>query len=150
MGSKKRLKNIEPNIKIADEGLDDSSKIDYPVICLRHLTTNSDHNFDYFKKDKNKKLEAYENFLQKVEEIQKSTWKELMLADKFKGFETLENSQIKFKGKEVRHLVSADTKIYILRFGKDYRLLGFKTSRCSNSFHVIGFDFNYTAYNHGS
>lgn len=148
MGRDKKFKKPSSEIKLMDKRPDDYSKLDYPVICLRHLTTNAEHNFDYFKKDKNKKLEAYEFFLKKIEEIQKKTWKELMLSNKFKGFETMNKSGIKFEGKDVSGLISGDTKIYVLRFGKDYRLLGFKTSRCNNSLHIIGFDFNFSAYKH--
>lgn len=46
--------------------------------------------------------------------------------------------------------ISYDTKLYVFRFGNDYRLIGYKSNRCRAALHIIGFDFDYSLYDHGN
>ena len=78
--------------------------------------------------------------------MERTSWKELFNADKYKGFESMNISQVKFKPNPLKQ-VSNDQKVLVVRFNREkYRMIGIKEK---NVFQVIGFDFNYKAYNHG-
>lgn len=61
------------------------------------------------------------------------------------GSETILKSQVRFQPSGF--IMSEDEKVYVLRFGAGmkYRLLGV---RRENVLCVIGYDFNYSAYDH--
>ena len=85
-------------------------------------------------------------------EISKKTWKEWLQESKKVGCETLDYSRININPTGI-NLVN-DEKIYIFRFktadNKDNgRILGFKKDKCP-IYYIIGFDFNLSAYDHGS
>lgn len=122
----------------------------YPHISFRYMTKNSDHNFDYIENcvDRDQALIAT-NLFRRLEEITKLSWQQLGADRKQNGYETLRRKQIKFKGTDAN---TEDSKVYVFRFdthrgsGKG-RIVGFKDSPCSALF-VIGFDFDFDAYNH--
>lgn len=44
-----------------------------------------------------------------------------------------------------------DEKLFLQRFaGQDYRLIMYKSPDIDNLMYIIGFDFDHTAYDHGS
>ena len=46
--------------------------------------------------------------------------------------------------------LTSDSKIIVFRFNKQMcRILLVQSKLCSNLLYVIGYDWNYTAYNHG-
>lgn len=124
--------------------------IQYPTICLKHLTGNKNYNFEYFTHNVRDKNKAHESFLRWIAKVQDQTWLELTQQNKRTGLETLENHRFSFQGKDIQKYVSPDTKMYVFRFHSEkYRIIGFKDSRCSNTLHIVGFDFDYSAYDHG-
>lgn len=69
------------------------------------------------------------------------------------GYEMIPISQFKINfDSEIREKLqlTSDSKIIVFRFNKQMcRILLVQSKRCSNLLYVIGYDWNYTAYNHG-
>lgn len=119
---------------------------EYPIFAFQYITTNKDYNINYFKKSVRDKCKAYSSMFHKIDLMERTSWKELFNADKYKGFESMNISQVKFKPNPLKQ-VSNDQKVLVVRFNREkYRMIGIKEK---NVFQVIGFDFNYKAYNHG-
>lgn len=134
--------------KISKE--DDNNKvsikkdIDYPVFSFKHITTNKKYNINYFNKVRDK-AKAYGALFYIMDVFQNRSWLESMNLDKKNGFETISYKELKFNPKSFD--LARDDKLLIVRFKRDkYRMIGMKED---NIFHVFGFDFNYSAYDHG-
>ena len=112
---------------------------------FQYLTTNKQHNFEYFGHDFRAKGQAFEYLLEFLRRLTAKTLLEVSSLRKTDdcGFEQLPHQQIKFK--PVGITLEQDAKIHVFRFGSDYRLLGFFERAVLN---IIGFDFNYSAYKH--
>lgn len=118
--------------------------IDYPVFSFKHITTNKKYNINYFNKVRDK-AKAYGALFYIMDVFQNRSWLESMNLDKKNGFETISYKELKFNPKSFD--LARDDKLLIVRFKRDkYRMIGMKED---NIFHVFGFDFNYSAYDHG-
>lgn len=119
-------------------------------LSWEYMTTNSRHTFEYFQKFRDE-LNARKDLSDIVRYLNQSTWQEVLSVRKYQKFgaETLEPSDLKFSPNGYEFTV--DQKVFVFRFGpgNDYRLIGVKGSD-SNVLYVIGYDFNFKAYNHGS
>lgn len=129
----------------------DKNNIAFSFGCI---TTNKKYNFDYFgKKDRNNKWKAYSQLYDKILKLSEKNWSELLDAPKksLLGFECIPYGQIKFDTPKATYLnLSKDTNIYVFRFGSgDFRLLGIKRDGCP-ILHIIGFDFDFSSYDHGN
>lgn len=118
---------------------------EYIAISFRYLTTKKDYNFDYFGKNLENCREVKAKLLDRIAEISSSTWLDMQNLPKTTGFETLCFDDIRFSPKE--YIFSKEEKVYVLRACKDYRIIGFKLGTV---YYIIGFDFNYSAYDHGT
>lgn len=77
--------------------------------------------------------------------MQNSNWHNLFSRDKTHGFESIPSKQLKFRPNNYK--LTPDSKVLVIRFKKQkYRMIGMKKN---NIFHVFGFDFDHSAYNHG-
>ncbi|WP_288866768.1 hypothetical protein [uncultured Sneathia sp.] len=112
-------------------------------VSFEIITTNSKFNFNYFSsKMIREKAKAYDELHRLLAEISNSYFKKLMNKIKNKGLEKLED--INFK--PCKQLYN-DENIYVMRFNQQkYRLIFILRD---NIVYIIGFDFNYSAYNHG-
>ncbi|WP_277287543.1 hypothetical protein [Sneathia sanguinegens] len=112
-------------------------------VSFEIITTNSKFNFNYFSsKMIRDKAKAYDELHRLLAEISNSYFKKLMNKIKNKGLEKLED--INFK--PCKQLYN-DENIYVMRFNQQkYRLIFILRD---NIVYIIGFDFNYSAYNHG-
>ena len=118
--------------------------IDYPVFSFKHITTNKKYNINYFNKPRDK-AKAYGALFYIMDVFQNRSWLESMNLDKKNGFETISYKELKFNPKSFD--LARDDKLLVVRFKRgDYRMIGMKED---NIFHVFGFDFNYSAYDHG-
>ena len=124
----------------------DSKIEEYPIFCFKHLTTNKDYCFKYFQN--NKGLEqAKAIILDDIINLQSKTWLALGMESKKTGFETISYNQLNFKPANLD--LSNDTKLIVFRiYGQNWRLIGYKSDNFKSVLHIIGFDFNYTAYKH--
>lgn len=119
------------------------------AVSFADLTTNKDYNFDYFSgSDLKGKLKAFEQFTAFLQRLTSQT--RLDISKKSKkddcGLETIDLKFLKFKPNVS---LGSDTKIDVFRFGNGkYRLIGFFEKEQDNVLKILGFDFDYSAYEH--
>lgn len=126
--------------------ISDIKSLGYPVFCFKHLTNNKNFNFEYFKIIK-EKTEAKGIILDKLIEIQNKTWFELHQMNKKVELETLSIEIINFEPNNYEF--SKDQKVYVFRLNSQkWRMIGIKSGHNNDVLHIIGFDFNFSAYRH--
>jgi len=140
------LKNKKTNNRISQNQAV-QSKDDRIGFSFVYLTTNTDHNFLYFKKNKSECYKVKAALYDRIEEITKEPWLYWYGQSKFNGIETIPAKEIKFKPSGYEF--SDGDKVIVFRFNGDKgRIIGVKLDS-SPFYYVIGFDFDYSAYNHG-
>lgn len=115
-----------------------------------HLTTNKRYNFDYFQGDLRKEIEARRGLDELLQTLSKSTWLEIGQRNhkSFGGRELLKREEIYFEPSGEG--LTADEKVCVFRFkSSDCRLLGIRENG-GDVLYIIGFDFKFNAYDHGS
>jgi len=150
MSKKLKPQNQITKIKPSSKGDGQcQSTLQSPVFCFGYLTTNGSYNFDYFNNDKNGKLQAFEKLLVMLAELSRTRWTELLIMGKKRGMETIEFQQVHFNPSNLT--IQKHEKMYIFQFdcGKK-RIICYKSVNCRLTLHVVGFDFNFSAYDHGS
>lgn len=121
--------------------------LNYPSFSFEFLTSQSEFNFDYFKSDHESANEAKAALIDKMILLAQEDWKDLEHLTKRTGFELINHSEIKIKNDHIPF--ELPEKYIIFRFDKQkFRLIGFKL-KSNPVFYILGFDFNYSAYNHG-
>ena len=116
-----------------------------------HITTLKGYSLnDLFELNDNKALKSY---FALIEAISKSTWVELQKRRKntIGGFEILQSSCFNKKiANEYNTEMTNDIKLHVFRFGNGdkYRMVGYKSHNCSRTFHVLGFDLDFSLYDH--
>lgn len=140
----RKIKEPKNNNKVSRK----DSDLNYPVFCFKYLTTNNKYNINFLKKSRDKQ-KAYGALFYKINELQTQKWEEIYMTNKEVGLETIKFNNINFNPNNLK--LTQDTKVISIRFKRGkYRIIGIKSSKNKDVFHVIGFDFNYSAYNHGS
>lgn len=121
---------------------------DKPLFSFKHITKNKNFNFDSKSIDEKELKKFHASLNKKIIDIETNfTVKYLFSLRNKEIFESFCINKIKFKPNEIT--VSDDTKIYIFRVTSKYRMICLY-SDIAPVFHVIGFDFRFNAYNHGS
>lgn len=116
----------------------------YPAISYRYMTTNK----QYSLKDKCEPIMLAHILHKRLLEITQKPWIYWSQQDKGYGFETLEYSRININPSGCE--LTGDEKIIIFRFDSSRcRILGFRKDSCP-TLYIIGFDLNFSAYNHGN
>ena len=90
---------------------------------------------------------------EKLEELSKLTWKELQNRPKEAGYETIPISQFKIDLTNIKNDLNLadDSKIIVFRFNnQNARLLGVRSQECSSILYIIGYDWDFSAYDHGN
>lgn len=90
---------------------------------------------------------------ERLEEISNLTWIELQNRPKEASYETIPISQFKIDLTSIKNdlNLSDDSKIIVFRFNnQNARLLGVRSQECSSILYVIGYDWDFSAYHHGS
>ena len=140
---------VKPPKKISSVRLEEPPSIlERVAVSYAHVTTNKAYSYACFGKNGWKdELLARRSASDLLREITGASWKAMILGRKedFGGSETIPKKRIVFQ--PVGLIMSEDEKVYVLRFGAGmkYRLLGV---RRENVLCVIGYDFNYSAYDH--
>lgn len=126
-------------------------KSDTIKFSWQYLTTNKTHNFERFKGEWRQELSARQELSDLVRDLCSSTWTQALLRRKNEkhGAETLSMDDLRFAANGYQF--SNDQKVIVFGLGSNssYRLLGIKGDE-SNVLYVIGYDFDFSAYNHGS
>lgn len=116
------------------------------TFSLEYITMNASHTFDYFGKNMREELAARQSLSVLLKELSRRSWMEIAQIGKKTqcGFETLPAMQLRFTPSGYEF--SRDEKVWVFRFGKQqYRLIGIQDDR---TLYVIGYDFDFSAYNH--
>jgi hypothetical protein len=98
-------------------------------------------------------LSALQALLKKLNFITSNTWNELGKLRKNIGFETLSMDRFnKSIANNLNFELSSNDKLYVFCFGKtdSYRLVGLKSFEFPGAFYILGFDWDFSLYNHGS
>lgn len=145
-----KIKNKEEKRKVSPQRLKDkrgSGCDQYPAFSFRYLTTNKGYNFEYFKDENDKKIVML-FLVERMKEITATSYLQWSGKSKNCGNEMLEFWQINVKPNALE--LSKAEKVIVFRFFQQkYRALCIRQDRCP-ILYVIGFDFNHTAYHHGS
>jgi hypothetical protein len=140
----KKINNLKKNDVIVNSK---DNKITHPVFCFRYLTNNKNYNFNYFNTD-NERNEVYRYLYEKIITMSNSSWREFFSKPKISGLETIEYKDFNFNVNKIN--LSKDDKLISIRFANQkYRIIGQKSELNDCVFHVLGFDFDHSAYNHG-
>jgi len=152
----KRLKEQKSKVKIsrdiATKSVGESCE-QYPTFSFLHLTTNKKHNFSYFGTSQKTDLQkTQKNCLDRLIEISNKDWRSWLNLGKYIGCEPLDYSIMHFQAHGIS--LASDENIYVFRFKlynnkDDGRILGFRKGKCP-IYYIIGFDFDFSAYDHGS
>ncbi|MDU5274412.1 MULTISPECIES: hypothetical protein [Peptoniphilus] len=148
--SNKYIKSINDNNIVTKSG----SIVNYPIFSFKHITRNNKYNIKFFKKSKDKQR-AYGALFYLIGEMQQMTWKDFIRLPKEKGMESMKSSELNFYPNDYN--LTPDQKVVVIRFNRQkYRVIGIKERIPGASdkegidiFHVFGFDFDYSAYDHG-
>ena len=136
----KNKKDRKPKIKLDEPD-------EYPIADFKYLTSNKKYNFGYFN-NLRESIEGKAIILDKIIDIQKYSWLELMQMRKNIGIEYIDYEQLKFSPSNTK--IVEDSKVVIMRLNsQNWRLIGVKSKNLKNVLHIIGFDFDFSAYNHG-
>lgn len=122
----------------------------HPAFSFEYVTSNKHYSFEYFK-DRNDKRKASTALVQKLHELSLISWTDIILRDKEMGMESMPFHVLNFSPlSEFSKTITKDAKFMAFRFNnQSNRLIGIKSEACP-IFHIIGYDFDYTAYSHGS
>ena len=122
---------------------------------FKYLTDNKKFNFDYFK-DMRIRHDAYKTLCDRLQELSAYDVMTLRGMSKQQGCEAIPYSDFNDSFQAVLNkveIVSKDSKLLIFRFNKgNYRIIVKSgiLDKHENILHIIGFDFDYSAYDHGS
>lgn len=115
------------------------------------LTDDKDYTFSKFGKSNIREhLIVRQELDELLFEISKCTWAELQDRSKMQlgGFESMKLTDLKPQVYK-RAKLTRDVSTIVFRFGGNkYRLIGYKYPK-SNVLYVLGFDLDFSAYNHG-
>ena len=112
------------------------------------------HNGHYGLKvlEKNKNADACISLLEKLQELSKIDIVTAHAFGKKRGMEKIPIKQLNEDAQKVclnSGIVTNDSKITIFRFGsQDYRIIGKDDVNTPNLIHIIGFDGDFSAYDH--
>ncbi|MCI8640698.1 MAG: hypothetical protein HFJ59_02335 [Clostridia bacterium] len=123
------------------------------LLSFKYSINNRDYTIKNITTAKKKCNREIENLFKKLEEITNLTWKELQNRPKQTGYETIPISEFNICLDNIKQdlNLSDDSKIIVFRFNSQKsRLLGVKSYECSSILYIIGYDWNFSAYNHGS
>lgn len=140
--SQKKIK--EKRISFSAAGSDTRKKV---VFSFEYLTKNKNYMFAYFADRIRDELQVRQSLSELLKALSTKTWVEVAQLDKRAqcGFETLPAIQLRFSPDG--YDFSRDEKVWVFRFGnQQYRLIGIQSD---NVLYVLGYDFDYSAYNHG-
>ena len=146
----KKIKGAKSTVKL------NIKKVDAPqliTVSFCYLSKNKTRNFGFFgSKNIRQKADAFEQMLSFLQRLTLKTRADIaeIAKDRDCGFEMLDNEIVNCTPNGYQF--SENDKVTVFRFGDNgnggnYRLLGFFENN-SPVLYIIGFDFDYSAYQH--
>ncbi|MCI5892104.1 MAG: hypothetical protein MRZ66_01690 [Clostridiales bacterium] len=139
-------KAADNNTKVLSHG---EHCISFSFNCI---TNNKKYNFEYFKNSKYEYNKMAASLLEKLMLLSQYKWEQLIHSGRKNqlGFEDMQYGEIGFNTPREDFLsLSKDSKVYVFRFNNNkMRMISAKRDKCP-IIHIIGFDFDFSAYDHG-
>lgn len=121
---------------------------EYPAFSFTHITKNNAFNMSHFTSGSRDMERCMSKLYEKLEKLSVHRWRDLLGLNKRAGIEFIPMHKLNFEPADSL-IVSKDEKFISARFnGQDYRIIAVKQDKCP-IMHVIGFDFDFSAYDHG-
>lgn len=123
----------------------------YPWISFRSMTRNARYDLSTLRQGSERE-QTLSGLYRRLTELTGHTWLYWTQQPKRIGLETMKYDDIQFEADANANLTK-DTTLYIFRFdthigeGKG-RIIGYKNAPCA-VYHIIGYDIDFSAYNHG-
>lgn len=147
MSSKTRIKQQKEN-KVYSQNKVQNTRDNYIAFSWQYLTKNKKYTFDYFANNMRNEMDArraLSSFLIYLSSLKVRDILSRKKDDKG-GFERIDTNSLSFSPSN--NYFGDDTEVTVFRFcNQKYRLIGFLRS---SILYIIGYDFDYSAYNHGS
>lgn len=147
---------MPPKIKDNKRNQDKIQKVPYEPLSklcfsFSHMTSNNRYSFK--KVDAGNKTNAYEKFIGKLAELSGIDVIEAHQLGKIRGMEKIPYKQLSESMKQIcidTGIVSKDSKVAVFRFNnQNYRMICKDDIMHPNLMHIIAFDFDFSAYDHG-
>ena len=123
------------------------------LLSFKYSVNNKNYKIEKITNSKEKNNKTIQKLFEKLEEISNLTWKELQNRPRETGYEMIPISQFNISLKNIKEALnlSDDSKIIVFRFNNQKcRLLGVRSQECSSILYIIGYDWDFSAYDHGS
>jgi len=134
---KNKLENLESKFGIM---------YDSPIFSFKYLVNNKKYNFEAIPDNELK--DFCKKLIEKISKFEKEyTIRSLFNLRKDNVFEKVTIENLYFKPSNIKY--SNESVVFVFRITSDYRMICM-FSDVAPIFHVIGFDFRFNAYNHGS
>ena len=121
------------------------------ILSFKYSIKDKKHSIEHIFKTKDNNKKTIQNLFEKFEELSNLTWKELQNRPKQSGYETIPISEFKINLDNIKKdlELADDSKIIVFRFNNQKsRLFGVKSSQCKSILYIIGYDWDFSAYNH--
>ena len=115
------------------------------ILSFKYSISNKDYTIEKVVKAKEKCNKIIDNLFKKLEELQNRPHET--------GYEMIPISEFKISFESIKRelQLSDDSKIIVFRFNsQNNRLLGVRSKECNSILYIIGYDWDYSAYDHGS
>ena len=153
MSGKLRGRATSPQIKGKQENENQGCSSDqHPWFSFRYMTANKNHSLEFLESlDLRERECTLKGLLIRLDELSHQPWLHWMSMPRRAGLETIQADELTFSPAQGAP-VTKDMKLYVFRFDTyqgsgQGRIIGFKSAPCS-VYHIIGFDFDFSAYSH--
>lgn len=123
------------------------------ILSFKYSVKNKKYTIQEKTNAKEKNNKIFKELFEKLEELSKITWKELQNRPKETGYEMIPISDFLINLDNIKEKLklSDDSKIIVFRFNhQKNRILGVRSQECSSILYIIGYDWDFSAYDHGS
>ena len=123
------------------------------ILSFKYSIRNKKYTIEHILKQKSNNKKTIENLFKKLEELSNLSWLELQNRPRENAYEMIPISEFYINLEEIKAKLNLwdDSKIIVFRFdNQNRRLLGIRSQECSSILYIIGYDWDYSAYNHGS
>lgn len=147
------IKGAQPNTPLITCKFKENEQ--FVFVDFGHITKQKRYGYNALIDKQKDDRQILKSLLTMIVEMSNSTWAELAHREKDAtgGYETIGLSQFKTKiWDQFDSKLTNDVKLYVFRFGNGnaYRMIGYKSDGCRHAIHILGFDLDYSLYNHGN
>lgn len=123
------------------------------ILSFKYSIKDKKHTIDFILNEKGNNKKTIENLFKKFSELSSLTWKDFINKPKETAYEMIPISSFNINLDNIKKELnlSDDSKIMVFRFdNQKKRLLGVRSKECHSILYIIGYDWNYSAYDHGN